>query len=96
MIISINYLVRHFVGFTTTASKSETGIEPISSFNVGKSTMNNSNTTSVADPDPQDPYVFGPPGSASGSISQRYGSVSGSSFYHSSKNSRKKLIPSVL
>jgi hypothetical protein len=46
-----NYLVRHFVGFTTTASKSETGIEPISSFNVGKSTINNNNTTSVADPD---------------------------------------------
>jgi hypothetical protein len=29
---------------------------------------------SVADPDPSDPYVFGPPGSESGSISQRYGS----------------------
>jgi hypothetical protein len=35
--------------------------------------------TSVADPDPSDPYVFGPPGS--GSIRQRYGSGSGS-FYH--------------
>jgi hypothetical protein len=34
--------------------------------------------TSVADPDPR---VFGPPGSGSGSISQRYGSGSGS-FYH--------------
>jgi hypothetical protein len=34
----------------------------------------------VADPDPR---VFGPPGSGSGSISQRYGSGSGSgSFYH--------------
>ncbi len=33
---------------------------------------------SVADPDP---HVFGPPGSRSGSISQRYGSGSGS-FYH--------------
>jgi hypothetical protein len=31
---------------------------------------------SVGDPDPQDPHVFGPPGS--GSISQRYGSGSGS------------------
>jgi hypothetical protein len=31
--------------------------------------------TSVADPDPPDPRVFGPPGS--GSINQRYGS-----FYH--------------
>jgi hypothetical protein len=30
----------------------------------------------VADPDPPDPYVFGPSGS--GSISQRYGSGSGS------------------
>jgi hypothetical protein len=33
---------------------------------------------SVADPDPR---VFGPPGSGSGSISQRYRSGSGS-FYH--------------
>jgi hypothetical protein len=31
---------------------------------------------SAGDPDPQDPHVFGPPGS--GSISQRYGSGSGS------------------
>jgi hypothetical protein len=33
---------------------------------------------SVADPDPDppDPHVFGPPGSGSGSISQRYGSGS--------------------
>jgi hypothetical protein len=30
------------------------------------------------DPDPQDPYVFGPPGSGSGSISTRYESGSGS------------------
>ncbi len=30
--------------------------------------------SSVVDPDPQDPHVFGPPGS--GSISQRYGSGS--------------------
>ncbi len=45
--------------------------------------------SSVADPDPkpdQDPpdprvLAFGPPGSRSGSISQRYGSGSGS-FYH--------------
>jgi hypothetical protein len=28
--------------------------------------------SSVADPDPADPRVFGPPGSGSGSISQRY------------------------
>jgi hypothetical protein len=31
---------------------------------------------SVADPDPLDPYAFGPPGSGSESVSQRY--VSGS------------------
>jgi hypothetical protein len=33
---------------------------------------------SIRDPDPQDPYVFGPPESDSGSISTRYGSGSGS------------------
>jgi hypothetical protein len=42
----------------------------------------------VADPDP---YVFGPPGSESGSISQRYGS---GSYYHQAKIVRKK--PSFL
>ncbi len=50
--------------------------------------------TSVADtdpnpdPDPSDPYDFGPPWSRSGSISQRYGSWSGSgsgSFYPHAK-----------
>jgi hypothetical protein len=44
--------------------------------------------TSIADPepnpDPLDPHVFGPPESGSGSISQRYGSGSGS-FYHQAK-----------
>ncbi len=54
---------------------------------------------SVADPDPQDPHVFGPPGS--GSTSQRYGSGSGScsgsgSFYHHAKIVRKTLIPNIL
>jgi hypothetical protein len=53
--------------------------------------------TSVADPDPNpdpsDPYVFGPPGS--GSISQWYGSGS-RSFYHHAKIVRKTLIPTVL
>jgi hypothetical protein len=47
---------------------------------------------SVADPDPSDPYVFGPPGSGSGSIIQMYGSGSGSgsgSFYHQAKIVRK-------
>ncbi len=44
-------------------------------------------SSSVADPDSSDPYVFGPPGSGSGSISQRYesgpGAGSGSgSIYH--------------
>ncbi len=46
---------------------------------------------SVGDPDPQSPYVFGPPGSRS--VSQRYGSES---FYHQAKIVRKKLIPTVL
>ncbi len=31
-------------------------------------------STSVADPNPEDPYVFGPPESVTGSVSQRYGS----------------------
>ncbi len=44
---------------------------------------------SVADPD--DPYVFGPPGS--GSVSQRYGS---GSFNHQAKLVRKTSIPTVL
>jgi hypothetical protein len=45
---------------------------------------------SVADPDPSDPYVFGPPGS--GSVSQRSGS---GSFYHQAKIVRNTLIPTV-
>jgi hypothetical protein len=55
-------------------------------------------TTSVADPDQNpdpegpDPNIFGPPGS--GSISQRYGSGSGS-FCHA-KTVRKTLIPTIL
>ncbi len=32
--------------------------------------------SNVGDPDPQDSHVFGPPGSGSGSISQKYGSRS--------------------
>jgi hypothetical protein len=50
---------------------------------------------SVADPnsDPPDPHDFGPPGS--GSISQRYGSGSGS-FYHHAKVVRKTMIPTIL
>jgi hypothetical protein len=54
---------------------------------------------SVADPDPPDPRVFGPPWSGSGSTSQRYGSgsCSGSgSFYHHAKLVRKTLIPTIL
>jgi hypothetical protein len=46
--------------------------------------------SSVADPGPSDPYVFGPPGS--GSICQRYGS---GSFYHKAKLVRKTLIPTA-
>jgi hypothetical protein len=51
--------------------------------------------TSVADPDPNpsDLYVFGPPRSGSGSISQRHGS---GLFYHQAKIIRKILIPTVL
>jgi hypothetical protein len=47
--------------------------------------------SSVADPDPPDPHVFGPPGS--GSTSQRYGS---GSFYNHAKIVRKALIPTIL
>jgi hypothetical protein len=39
------------------------------------------------------PYVFGPPGTGSGSFSQRYGS---GSFNHQAKIVRKPLIPTVL
>ncbi len=53
--------------------------------------------SSVADPDPPDPHVFGPPGSGSGSISQRYGSGFGSgSSYHQAKIIRKTFIPTDL
>jgi hypothetical protein len=51
------------------------------------------NLHSVVDPDSSDPYVFGPPGSGSGSISQRYGSAF---FYHQAKIVRKTMIPTVL
>jgi hypothetical protein len=52
---------------------------------------------SVADPDPLDPYDFGPPGSASVSISQKIPYVSGSgSFHHQAKIVRKTLILTVL
>ncbi len=60
--------------------------------------LDNNLLNSVPDPDP-DPDVFGPPGSASGSTSQRYGSgyESGSvSFYHHAKIVRKTLISSIL
>ncbi len=42
---------------------------------LGHSSRSGVPRTSVADPDPDppDPHVFGPPGSGSGSISQRYG-----------------------
>jgi hypothetical protein len=48
---------------------------------------------SIADPDPLDPHVFGPPGS--GSISQMYGSGS-ESFYRHVKITRKTLVPTIL
>jgi hypothetical protein len=50
--------------------------------------------SSVLDPDPNpDPHVFGPPGSKSGSTSQRNES---GSFYHEAKIVRKTLLPIVL
>ncbi len=54
--------------------------------------------SSVADPDlnpnpdPPDPHIFGPPGSGSGSTSQRYGS---GSFYHHAYIVWKTWIPSI-
>jgi hypothetical protein len=36
--------------------------------------LKNDKCTSVPDLDPEDPYVFGPPGSESGSVNHRYGS----------------------
>jgi hypothetical protein len=53
---------------------------------------------SVADPDPNpDPHFFEPPGSGSGSISQRDGSGSESgSLYYQAKKVRKTLIPTAL
>jgi hypothetical protein len=52
--------------------------------------------TSVADPYPEpNPYVFGHPGSGSGSFSTRYGSGS-ERFYDQAKIVRKTLIPTVL
>ncbi len=44
-------------------------------------------------PDPTDPHVFGPPGSGSGSTSQRYGS---GSFYHQAKMALKTLMSTFL
>ncbi len=48
--------------------------------------------TSVVDPDS---YVFGPSGSASRSVNQKYGSGSGF-FHHEAKIGRKNLFFSVL
>jgi hypothetical protein len=55
------------------------------------------------DADPPDPYVFGPPGSGSGSINTWYGFESGfssgsrsGSLYEQGKIVRKTLIPTVL
>jgi hypothetical protein len=54
---------------------------------------------SVVDPDPDlwDPYVFGAPGSASGSVRHKCGSGSSSgSFHHQTKMERKTLISTML
>ncbi len=53
------------------------------------SCLSGSSIGSVADPDP---YVFGPPGFGSGSISHKYGF---GSFYHPAKTVRNTLIPTV-
>jgi hypothetical protein len=50
--------------------------------------------TGVPDPDQHpDPYVFGPPGSASGSVNFLYGS---GSFHQQAKQLRKTLISTSL
>jgi hypothetical protein len=54
-------------------------------YTVIETAKTNDNLTNVADPDPEGPDVFGPPGS--GSISQKYGS---GSFYH-----QKVTVPTV-
>ncbi len=54
-------------------------------------------STSVANSDPNpdpDPLVFGAPGS--GSLSQRYGSGSGTFYHHAKIMLRKTLIPTIL
>ncbi len=53
----------------------------------------------ILDPDPPYPHVFWPPGSGSGSTSQRYGSGSraGSGFfYQHAKIIRKTLNPTIM
>ncbi len=59
-------------------------------------TLKNVPTVSVVDPNPHpDPYNFGPPGSASGSVSRKCGS--GSEYlHHQAKLVRKTLISTVL
>jgi hypothetical protein len=47
--------------------------------------------TSVGDPDPEVPYVFRPPGSASGSVRHKYGSGAGS-FHDQAKIVRKSCL----
>jgi hypothetical protein len=59
-----------FISFILAGSPADTCQVP-TYFRPSASGSGNAN---VADPDPQDPHVFGPPGS--GSIGQRYGSGS--------------------
>ncbi len=63
--------------------------DPAKSFGPGSSVADPN-----PDPDPPDPHVFGPPGS--GSISQWYGSGSGSFLLSHAKIVRKTLIPTIL
>ncbi len=64
-----------------------------SSFNCRVADPDPNPDTDPPDPDPPDPRVFGPPGSKSRSISQRYGSGSGSDLDPSNiKQNSKKTI----
>ncbi len=64
----------------------------VTSFTLNR--RGNANTHSKdLDLDSSDPFVFGPPGSGSGLVSQRCGS---GSFYHQEKKVRKALISTVL
>jgi hypothetical protein len=64
---------KHFKGL---CHSSFTILMDDSSLNESLTIPNVSAPIRVGDPDPQDPHLFGPPGSGSRSVSQRYGSGS--------------------